>query len=191
MTGRIYFILGSTFIMGVFTGVFLYVTVFAPEYSNDISKEAISLTSTSIEGSVYGGCQRSGSCPSFKLYNNGSYQFVSRSDAEVEKGSIPYELRDTLLEWFSTSTLATESKPVTNEFCDSFVDGQDATYRVTFKGESYVLDTCTSAFARNTNMQNTFTEVWSFMQNPTTTYPVLIDKGITGYFMYIFNHPKK
>jgi len=176
--------------MGIFTGVFLYLTVFAPEYSNDISEDVVSPTSTSIEGVIYGGCQRNNSCPSFKLKESGSYQFLSAGDAEIEKGSIPYELRDTLFEGFSSSTLTAESKIITNNHCKSFVDGQDATYTVTFKGESYVLDTCTSEFSRNTDMQDTVTDVWNFMKNPTTTYPVIIDKGITGFFLYIFNHPK-
>ena len=36
MNGKIYFHFATSFVMGMLTGAFLYVTVFAPEYKKDL-----------------------------------------------------------------------------------------------------------------------------------------------------------
>jgi len=183
MTGKIYLLLGSTFLMGAFAGAYLYVSVFAPAYESDIAtSEAVDEDTVVIEGQMYGGCLRSGACASFKLIENGSYSYLAAPDAEVENGKLPKDVNEEIFDAVGTDTFFNATDEISKDFCSSFADGSDFTYEVTLGEETYTLDTCKTTFAYDDELQASFLNVWNFMQNPTTTYPVLIEEGVGGFF---------
>jgi hypothetical protein len=178
MTGKIYFILVSSLVMGILSGVFLYVTVFIPELAPDEDQsEIISEDTVVIEGRMYGGCQEMDSCASFKLQDNRRYQYKATPQAEVSEGKISEDIRDAVFNTVDTKTLVTLSEDTTPHQCAGYVDGLDYMYDVTKEGKIYPLDTCTTKLATNSALQKNLISVWEFMANPTTTYPTLIEEG--------------
>ena len=178
MTGREKFILGSSFVMGTFTGLFFYTTVFTPLYEKQVDVIGAPLPNAiTIEGKMYGGCQKTDSCGSFKLKDTRSYQYLPDSQSEVEKGTIPSTLRDVVFNSMTVAVLDDLEKDAAAHECSAYIDGIDYLYDVTIASTTYTLDTCSSRLSNNTTLQAHFITVWEFMENPTTTYPTMIEKG--------------
>lgn len=178
MTGKIYFILGSSLVMGILSGMFLYVTVFIPELApNTDESEIIGEDTVVIEGKMYGGCQEMDACSSFKLQDNRKYQYQSTPRAEVTDGKIPVDMRTAVFQKLTLEKLALLAQDTTSHECAGYVDGLDYMYDVTKNGKTYVLDTCSTKLAKDAILQESLIAVWEFMANPTTTYPVLIEEG--------------
>lgn len=168
--------------MGMFAGGYLYLTVFAPTYESDIgTTEAIDANAIVINAQMYGGCDRTGSCASFRLIDDRSYTYLSYPESDVVKGKLPSDISEAIFDVVGTNTFFNDTQSISPEFCDSYVDGVDYTYTVSLADEVYVLDSCTTAFSNNTAFQDAFLDVWKFMENPTTTYPVIIEEGIGGW----------
>ncbi len=185
-----YFIFASAIVMGMCTGAFFYVTVFAPEYANDLgSAEHIDPDAVVIQAAMYGGCERLNKCASFQLTDDQKYQYAVEPEAQIEKGKISKEISNALFEKLTTGTLISLSEEIPSGNCSSYADGLDYYYDITKEGTTYTLDTCTSAFSRDKALQKEFLAVWSFMENPTTTYPTLIEEGITPAIFERFNNP--
>ena len=186
MDSQSYIVLGLTFITGVFAGVYFYVTVYAPQYASDDVAEKSSVV---IEGEMYGGCVLSTGCASFRLTENGSYQYFASAEAKKESGRLPSETIQRLLQQLETTDLARASSPKAIRDCVSYVDGIDYRYSVTFEGGAYTLDTCTTNFSDVSHLQIEFIDAWEFMTNPTTTYPVIIEKGVGGFIIDRLQNP--
>jgi hypothetical protein len=183
MTGREYFIFGSTFIMGMFAGAFVFVTIYAPEHAKDSTDDsANNPNATVIEGHMYGGCDESGECASFKLVDDRTYTYLPNPDADIEKGRLPSDLTEEVFKNLGTEPFFTAATEVDPGACTSYVDGIDYTYDVTFEGDTYTLDTCTTALSYDEELQTTLAPVWEFMRYPTTTYPTILEKGVGGWF---------
>ncbi len=183
MTGRDYFIFGSTFIMGMFAGVFVFVTIYVPEKANESSTDsADNPDSIVIEGRMYGGCEESDECASFRLLDDRTYTYLPYPDGEAEKGRLPSDMNETVFETVGTESFFSASEMIDSRDCTSYVDGIDYTYDVHFKGDTYTLDTCTTALADDEELQTTLAPVWEFMRYPTTTYPTILEKGVGGWF---------
>lgn len=189
MTGRIYFILASTFFMGMFTGAYLYVTVFAPEYKSDIaSSEIVAADAIIIKGEMYGGCSRSGSCASFRLIDDRSYNYLSYPEDESVRGEIPSSLSESLFNYIGTKTFFNDAQKSTPASCSSYVDGIDYSYEVELSGKTYMLDTCGTAFSTDETYKNLLMEIWKFMDEPTATYPTILEKGPAGFLQERFQN---
>lgn len=192
MTGREYFIFGSTFIMGVFAGMFVFVTIYAPEHATDSTTDGTNNpNATVIEGKMYGGCELSSGCATFKLVDDRSYTYLAYPKAKIEKGRLPSELSETVFKTVGTEPFFRATKDIDPSSCTSYADGIDYTYSVTFKGNPYTLDTCTTALARDEKLQTTLAPLWDFMEHPTTTYPTILEKGVGGWFHDQFLNAKK
>ena len=171
-----------TFITGMFAGGALYVTVFAPQYKADPVEEKSEL---SIVGELYGGCNRSPApCPSFRLNANRTYQFIA--GGEKEEGKLPGAIADPIFKGMSSYRLSSHAGLVEKDSCSSYVDGIDYVYDVTFEGIRYHLDTCKTALAYESEMQKSFLEAWKYMDSPTTTYPTIVEDGISGWLIERF-----
>lgn len=178
MTGKIYFILGSSFVMGILSGLFFYATVFIPEFAIESdSSEIIDVNTVVIEGKMYGGCQEMDACASFKLQDNKKYQYQATRSAKVTEGKIPKEINAELFSKMDVQMLSKLAQNITSSQCASFVDGLDYMYDVTKDGVTYTLNTCTTKLATESVLQERLLLAWEFMANPTTTYPVLIEDG--------------
>ena len=180
MDSKTWITLGLTFVTGVFAGMFLYVTTYAPQYAEQGPKTE----SLSITGSMYGGCDDRGTCPSFHLSNNGAYQYLSDGDGSKETGKIPVEVLTQLKDAITASDLQTFSKAraIRND-CVSYVDDIDYTYSIAIQNKRYEIDTCKTNFSHQTSLQKAFVELWIYMDNPTTTYPTVIEKGVGGWLI--------
>lgn len=178
MTGKIYFILGSSFVMGILSGLFLYVTVYVPEMAPDENEsQIIDKNTVVIEGRMYGGCQEMDACASFKLQDTRKYQYQATPKDAVIDGKIGVDIRDAVFLKLNTQKLALLAEDTTSHECAGYVDGLDYIYDVTKMGKTYTLDSCSTKLATDNQLQESLQKVWEFMANPTTTYPVLLEKG--------------
>lgn len=178
MTGKIYFILGSALVMGILSGLFLYVTVYVPEIAPDENQsEIIGENTVVIEGRMYGGCQEMDACALFKLQDTRKYQYQASPKDIVLDGKISVDIRDAVFLKLTTEKLALLAQDTPSHECAGYVDGLDYIYDVTKKGKTYTLDTCSTKLVTDNELQESLRQVWEFMANPTTTYPVLIEKG--------------
>lgn len=178
---RIYAQFISSFLMGVISGVFLYVTVYAPEYATDDIATQSTTSALTVEGRMYGGCSRSDSCASFRLLEDGTYNYLASTDAEVEKRTLPKKIARPLFSAIGTEAFFDATESVNPTSCNSYFDGTDFMYEVTLGDNRYTLDTCTTALAYNDELQQLFIDAWQFMQNPTTTYPIILEEGVGGF----------
>jgi len=168
-----------TFLTGMFAGVFLYLSVYAPQYETQPVPERSALT---IVGEQYGGCARGpNDCPSFRLTGDRSYQYLATG--EREEGTLPRQITTPIFSAITTFRLQSLAAPVERDDCTSFVDGIDYRYEVTFENTRYTLDTCRTSFSRDSELQQDLLKAWEFMENPTTTYPTVIEKGVGGWLI--------
>jgi hypothetical protein len=193
MTGRMYFLFGSTFLIGMLSGAYLYVTAFAPDYAAGINTgEDISEEVLVIEGEMYGGCSEMDACATFRLVDGKNYDFISSGDAEIKKGKLSSSRRTSLLEILDHELLELNSQPVQNDSCDAYVDGIDYSYTVWLEGETYDLDTCSTALANNQTLQEVFLDIWYVMENPDedgNSEPFV--GNINDIFWNRFNNPEQ
>ena len=178
--------------MGIFAGAFVFVTMYAPEHATDSTTDSTNNPNvTVIEGKMYGGCERSGNCATFKLVDDRTYTYLASPNAKVQKGSLPSDLTEKVFTIIGTEPFFSATKEIDPSSCTSYGDGIDYTYDVTFKGNPYTLDTCTTALARDEKLQTTLSPVWDFMEHPTTTYPTILEKGVGGWFHDRFLNAKE
>jgi len=184
MDAKTYLTLGFTFFVGCFSGAYLYVTVFSPQYIDDGFEDPSEIT-LRIQGQMYGGCQMAGSCAFFELENNRRYTYtepaaVYDEDAEdiVVTGKMDREdfaeITDLLLET-NFSALAQE----TTRSCDSYVDGTDYRYNVILQGEQFELDTCGTAFDGSV-LERAFRPLWQSLATSTSNLPYILERGMAG-----------
>jgi hypothetical protein len=184
MTGKMYQQFISSFLMGCITGGFLYVTVFAPEYKKDLgSTDDAAVDGIVVEGQMYGACDDVDSCASFRLLENRSFKYLPYPDEEVENGKIPAEVADALFSAIENGAFEGLDTETDSTSCASDAEGLDFTYVVTQGDTVQTLDTCTTRLAGKPDAQALFTNGWNFMQNPTTTYPAILEKGVGEYII--------
>lgn len=187
MTGKLYFILGSTLLMGMFAGAYLYLTVYAPTYESDVANpDSISPDATVIEGQMYGDCDKNNTCGSFRLIDDRSYRYIAYTGAKIEQGKLASDVSDKVFNAVGTIIFFDDAKPITQGSCSSQSGGIDFTYTVTHKQDVYTFDTCTTALAYDQKFQTDLLAIWKFVDDPTTTYPSFLDEGIGGLFKHRF-----
>jgi hypothetical protein len=184
MTGKIQFQFFVTFLMGALTGAFLYVTAFAPSYKKDTQTQMGSISEGMIiEGEMYGGCSELDSCASFRLLENARYDYIPYPDAQVEHGKLPSAIHSPLFDALTDEAVARAGVPTTSDACDSYVDGLDFSYTLMTASSTSELDTCSTLLHKDENLQALFLDAWDFMQNPTTTYPAILEEGPGGFII--------
>ncbi len=166
-------ILLLTFLTGAFAGASMYILFFAPQYEADVIEERSRL---SIVGEMYGGCERSGACPSFRLEENRSYNYLAQG--EREEGNLPATLANPVFDELDEYRLKSLAASIENDACRSYVDGLDYRYEVVLDGTRYMINTCSTSLAYNEALREDLLAVWQYMDNPTTTYPVIIEEGL-------------
>jgi len=175
-------ILLLTFLTGVFAGASMYILFFAPQYKADVIEERSQL---SIVGEMYGGCQRAtGTCPTFRLEDNRNYYYLGQG--ERQNGRLPAAIANPVLAELTEYRLKSLAAAVESDSCQSYVDGVDYRYEVVFQNTRYVLDTCRTSLAFSTEFQQKLLTIWQYMENPTTTYPVIIEQGLGAWFVNRF-----
>lgn len=187
MDAKTWMTLGFTFIVGCFSGMYLYVTVYAPQYVDDGFEDPSEIT-LRIQGQMYGGCQMAGSCARFELENNRRYTYTKKAprfdedtedtEDEVVSGKMNKEhfaqLTD-LLEETNFSELAQE----TQRTCDSYRDGLDYRYSIILQGAQFELDTCGTAFF-GSKLEQSLRLLWQVFATSSTDVPYILEHGVTG-----------
>lgn len=168
-----------TFIVGCFSGVYLYVTVFAPQYVGDGFEDPSEIT-FKLQGQTYGGCSLANTCASFVLNNNRSYEYVvGANQDDAVQGKMNRDdfgdLIDLLLETDFASLQRTEGND-----CVSRVDGIDYSYNVILQGEIYPLDTCATTFKGST-LDLELRGLWNDLSvEQERDLPYILEHGMTG-----------
>jgi len=183
MNARVYFILGFTFITGMFAGAYLYVTSFAPDYQQS-DVEEISEIDFKLQGQMSGGCQMSGVCPSFVLSQNRTYEYVphyrlQEGEPDMVTGKIDTESFKALVEKVRGANMEILTKENSLN-CDSYVDGIDYNYRLTHEGEVYELSTCGMNF-KNSELDKAFSPLWEQLATSSASSAGSFEGGIGGY----------
>ena len=184
MNARIYFILGLTFITGMFAGAYLYVTSFAPDYQkSDI--EELSEIEFKLQGQMTGGCLRGGGvCPSFVLNHNRMYEYIPQYRLqEGEPGKVVGKMNSETFKIILKQVQDTDIEALqkTNaRSCQSYLDGIDYNYHLTYAGEIYEFNTCGTNFA-NSTLDNAFRPLWEQLATSSDVKANQFEGGIGGY----------
>lgn len=134
-----WFILISTFVAGCFVGIFIYMTGFRDiDFTPQKPSEQIEYE---IIVSQYGGCERGGGCPSYRLVDGG-YTFIPSAGGSPISGSLEAETEVRIQEALAASDLAAQAETIERESCDSWIDLNDTSYNIAVSGERFELDTC-------------------------------------------------
>lgn len=154
-----------TFCMGFAAGVYLYFTGFAPQFLSLTGFTQEEYAELSIVSEQYGGCDRLQACGSFQLLADGTYSYVAGSFGTGERpvsGTIPRGLMQQLQSALDEEALLRAREPMTMEMCDSYVDGVDAVYEITYEGDIYNLDTCGTALINKPALRTALDNLWMY-----------------------------
>ena len=156
-----------TFFMGIVAGWYLYVTAFAPHFSDYIGQTEAVYEDLVVVGEQYGGI-RLGTAPSFQVLKNGSFNYLAYA-AEGESarhldGTLPPALWKTIKADMTRSKLESLAKPTADIECVSAADGIDYTYEVTLNSVVYTLDTCTTNLGHAAATTQTLDKLWTYFR---------------------------
>lgn len=170
MTFRDAMILGFTLVVGILSGMYLYVTAYAPNYVDDDEELAFEEElsgDVSIIGILKGGFDRAQNVePSFRINADGSYNYYP-DDTEKVEGELPEELYQQFLRDLKEADLEAYAEPALE---DKVCDPNEIEYEYNIEvGETeYVLDTCRTDFDRDSDLAHTLGQTWDYMEAPNS-----------------------
>ena len=159
-------ILLITFLVGIITGGYLFLTGFAPQFLAHNGATDTTYSDFSFSGEVYGGCSRGDACPSFQVLMDGSFSYLPLgvvSGTGVINGNLSKLLMQELQTKFTNVNLEIASRSIEATTCDSYLDGMDFHYQVTLKTVVYIFDTCGTDFSTTSDMGVTLEKLWSYL----------------------------
>jgi hypothetical protein len=163
-----YLVMIMTFVVGIISGFYLYVTAFAPQFDEYVGQTEAMYEDFVLEGSQYGGDRMGGTAPSFQVLENGSYRYLPYTAegevAEAREGVLPRALFSEVKQTLTADALEISSQIVTRGDCFSYVDGRDFNYSVTLDGVEYTLDTCTTALSTGSIMNTALDKLWNYFE---------------------------
>lgn len=172
MSTRDWILLILTFLMGAFTGMYLYFTTFVPEYiaNPDINTLLESQrVDVQITGEQYGGCARGSSCAAFSLTGDRQYSYdagyIRNASENIETGDVPRALFKAVVDAVKASDLVRLSAPAQKN-CTSWVDGVDVSYSITTSGTTYTLDSCSSQFEPSSELGIWLQQLFLYFEDP-------------------------
>ncbi len=155
-----------TFVVGFFAGGYLYLTHFSKLLAPDNVQSQEEISEFQVVSEAYGRC--GDSCPSFQITNDGSYryQYVTAAGAErqFKTGTMPFNITRNIKNSIDVDDLVRQSQPVEPANCNSYNDGIDVSYTITYDGAEYVLDSCGTAVDGNGELWESLSETWSYFQ---------------------------
>lgn len=165
---RDWFILVSTFFVGAFSGIYLYMTAYAPTYEDrNIFDEIDEVPETPFDVFAF---QYGGLLPeeyenaTFEVDNTGTYTYMSGGlDSKVYDSLLPEVLRKELHDAIAVADLDALSTEVVSK-CTPDQTGYE--YSIERKEVEYILNTCTSNFSHETELGETLKKMWQYMGAP-------------------------
>lgn len=156
-----------TFVFGLLGGIYLYLTGFAPIENKISLPDAVELAQFTLVSDVYGGCRNT--CPSFQVMNNGSYRYLYTPSAGAEQivrqGNLPISIQRSLKNALNVDTLTAQSRSTQPPICNSYTDGIDVIYDITYAGEQYILDSCGTSVDSNSELWIALNSIWDYLEN--------------------------
>ncbi len=181
-----WFLFGSTFLIGLFVGMYVYLTAFVPEYFENQALEAVldeKISTLRITGESYGGCQRAGRCASFELSGDRKYKYLPAiTQGElvgIQSGRLPKGLFDHILNIMEKADLPSLAQSV-NKQCDNWADGIDYKYTVQLRNDFYELDTCFSRLDKSSTEAVNLAELFVYMADPENYSSNNVNRGGLG-----------
>lgn len=163
----------GTFVIGVCTGVYLHFSIFVPEYvvNEDLSKlQQAAESDFQIVAQMYGGCQMMGTCPSFQLSGNRVYKYVPQTDrgevAAVYEGKLPRVLMTQIEAAWIVANPEDVTAAISKEWCAHWSDGIDYEYIITDTDGTYILDTCYTDLAPDSDLAAALQSVFRYLDDP-------------------------
>lgn len=151
----------STFLFGIFTGFFLYVTVYAPNYGDGLlPKLPVNQAGViSVTGVMYGACLETGlTCPSFELGRDGVLRSIGATPLTepevVEVIELPRALMNDIRRQLQSTDWATYTEPRFGANCGA-VQSDEYRYVVTLGEATYIVDTCATEFPLESELNQT------------------------------------
>lgn len=155
-----------TAIVGFIFGIYIFWSGFFTTFGGPSLPSQAELDEFTLVSQVYGGCRDQ--CPSFQILADGSYRYRYTPEIGAEQvirdGSIPRSLRRELLNAMNEKTLEAQSQTLEPSFCNSYTDGIDVIYRVTYKDIEYEIDTCGTMIDTNSVLWNTLVKTWNYFE---------------------------
>ena len=157
-----------TFSVGMAIGFYAYFAGYSPVASTVEEQIDTFTVDIVIVGEAYGGCERSGACPSFRIAEDGSYRYFylprGASQQVLRTGTIPADRLRALHAQLTVEAVESASRPIEPALCDSYTDGIDVRYEVMLDRESYVIDSCGSAVDGDGSLWQSLSSVWDFFE---------------------------
>lgn len=139
---QFYFLIGSTFVIGFFAGVFIF---FSSRGEVEVTTGTDFSGDFAITADAYGGCQMLGACPSYRIEGSGDYMYIQTSrESGVERFEDELtrdEVRE-LESLIAEEDLAALEDTVFTGTCPSAFDGLGYTFVITTEDAEYEIDTC-------------------------------------------------
>ncbi len=155
-----------TFVFGICTGGYLYLTAFAPQLDKLTGNTEAIYEDFVVVGNQYGGFR--GTAPSFQVLKDGSFRYVGFAEtagAGVPKeGTVPNALWKEVKKTLDANTLYTESRKIEPATCVSYVDGIDYRYEITRDSVIYSLDTCGTNFSADAATAVALDKLWNYFE---------------------------
>ncbi len=156
--------LGTTFLVGVVAGGYIYVTGFKPQFEEFTGQTAEVYEDLVIVGEQYGGDVQ-GTLPSFQLVSDATFTYIPATGPNEtpipQQGSLPRALWNDLNEAIGGTAMSENAELVTVANCTSFVDGIDYRYEITVDSAVYSLDTCGTDFT-STELRQALDKIWKY-----------------------------
>lgn len=143
---QFYFIILSTFIIGMCAGAYIFIASREEDPLFDFSDTETQ--SFEIIADAYGGCARGGSCASYRIAEDGSYTYLVPSrDGEPLRtsGALAKDELQALKRLVGSTDLSTLEISTFTGSCPIMYDGLGFTYAIQTDEESYTFDTCEQA----------------------------------------------
>ncbi len=150
MTKHVYVILLSTFVFGFVTGAILFLFNNTGNGGDGESVQLEEEVAISVMAYQYGGCARGNGCASYRIADDGTYEYLvrSRTDGEIrfedtmitaEKTALFKALKDTDFEQLTESAFIGT--------CPAEYDGIGYRYNISYYNKHYSFDTCVQDLA--------------------------------------------
>ena len=164
---RDWFILISTFLVGVMSGMYFYTTSYAPRYDErDLFSELdeMILVEFDMIALQYGsGFSNDIEPPVFEIDSQGNYRYTPAGVEQIEQdGRLPDVLLRELQGAIAEANLKEYSEDDPRSDCDSV----DYEYNIIREGTEYTLDTCNTNFSHSTGLGNVLQKIWQYMDLP-------------------------
>lgn len=145
MLKHLYLMLIATFVFGFVSGVILYLYNNASGGNGGVVFDDATISITAYR---YGGCERAGGCPLYRIANDGTYTYMMRGTAN-EESRFENVLSDTervaLFKTLSGTDLSKVARTVYTGTCPVENDGTAYRYTIVYNEDRYQFDTCKQA----------------------------------------------